>query len=324
LGGPPLLRLPRLLQGKTVTIRYIDLFCGIGGFRVAAEQVFAARGLAGECVFSSDINPEAQRAYEANFGERPFGDITLVAADDVPDHDILFAGFPCQPFSIIGDMKGFGDTRGTLFFDIARILEAKKPRAFILENVKMLTGHRQGRTIRRIVETLRDLGYSAEYRVLNALDFGLPQKRERVLIVGFNRPTEFRWPEGNGKMTPLSDLLETDVDSKHIASDHIRAARLAKTEDVTGCGPTIWHENKSGHVSVYPYSCALRAGASYNYLLVNGERRLTPREMLRLQGFPDAYKIVCSDWQTRKQAGNAVPPPIIAAVLERIMDAMGQ
>jgi DNA (cytosine-5)-methyltransferase 1 len=305
-----------------VTIKYIDLFCGIGGFRIAAQQVFARRRIAGECVFSSDIDPQAQRSYEANFGERPFGDITLVPADEVPDHDILLAGFPCQPFSIIGDMKGFGDTRGTLFFDIARILEAKRPRAFILENVKMLVGHRQGRTISRIMETLRDLGYSAEYRVLNALDFGLPQKRERVVIVGFDRPTEFGWPEGNGKMIPLSDLLETDVDSKHVASDHIRLARLAKTKQgISNSGePTIWHENKSGHVSVYPYSCALRAGASYNYLLVNGERRLTPREMLRLQGFPDTYKIVCSDWQTRKQAGNAVPPPTIAAVLEGVMD----
>jgi DNA (cytosine-5)-methyltransferase 1 len=306
-------------------IRYIDLFCGIGGFRIAAEQTLSARGIDAECVFSSDIDPQAQRAYAANFGEKPFGDITLVKAEDVPDHDVLFAGFPCQPFSIIGDMKGFGETRGTLFFDIARILEAKKPAAFILENVKMLVGHRQGRTITRIMDTLRDLGYSAQYRVLNALDFGLPQKRERVIIVGFRNPAVFEWPEVNGKMTPLSELLEKDVDGKHIASDHIRLSRLRKAEQglAESGEPTIWHENKSGHVSIYPYSCALRAGASYNYLLVNGERRLTPREMLRLQGFPDTYKIACSDWQTRKQAGNAVPPPIIAAVLERVTDAMG-
>jgi len=136
-------------------ITYIDLFCGIGGFRIAAEQVLSKRGLPHRCVFSCDIDSEAQTAYEANFGEKPEGDITLIDAADVPGHDILFAGFPCQPFSIIGDMKGFEDTRGTLFFDIARILEAKRPRAFILENVKMLVGHRRGRTISRSSSWLR-------------------------------------------------------------------------------------------------------------------------------------------------------------------------
>ncbi|MDO8588732.1 MAG: DNA (cytosine-5-)-methyltransferase [Armatimonadota bacterium] len=304
-----------------MTLRYIDLFCGIGGFRIAAEQVLERRGARGRCVFSCDIDPHARRAYEANFGETPAGDITAVSADVIPDHDILFAGFPCQPFSIIGDMKGFEDTRGTLFFEIARVLEARKPRAFILENVKMLVGHRNGHTMRRIMQTLRDLGYFADYRVLNALDFGLPQKRERVVIVGFDRPMDFQWPQPKLSITPLSEILEVDVDSKHFASERIRRARLASAMEQgtrDGDGPTIWHENKSGHVSVYPFSCALRAGASYNYLLVNGERRLTPREMLRLQGFPDTFKIVCNDWQTRRQAGNAVPPPVVAAVLESV------
>ena len=304
-----------------MTIRYIDLFCGIGGFRIAAESVFSKRGIASQCVFSSDIDPQAQRAYEANFGEKPVGDITLVEAGDVPDHDILFAGFPCQPFSIIGDMKGFEETRGTLFFDIARILDAKRPRAFILENVKMLVGHQNGRTMSRILETLSELGYTTHHKVLNALDFGLPQKRERIIIVGFDQPTKFEWPEGGADMTPLASLLEEDVDSRHYASDRIRLARRAACSVRSGnAEPTVWHENKAGHISAYPYSCALRAGASYNYLLVNGERRLTPREMLRLQGFLDSYKIVCTDWQTRKQAGNAVPPPMIAAVLEKLLD----
>jgi DNA (cytosine-5)-methyltransferase 1 len=319
-----------------MTIRYIDLFCGIGGFRVAAESVFSGRGIASECVFSSDIDPQARMAYQANFGEKPAGDITLVEAGDIPDHDILFAGFPCQPFSIIGDMKGFEETRGTLFFDIARILDAKRPRAFILENVKMLVGHQKGLTMRRILETLDGLGYTTHHKVLNALDFGLPQKRERVIIVGFDRRTPpvgdgwgedcipFDWPDGGVPMTPLSALLEEDVDSRHYASERIRLARRAAFSPNGGNGePTVWHENKSGHISVYPYSCALRAGASYNYLLVNGERRFTPREMLRLQGFPDTYKIVCTDWQTRKQAGNAVPPPIIAAVLEKVLSSLG-
>jgi len=306
-------------------ITYIDLFCGIGGFSIAAEEVFARRGIAAQCVFSCDVDREARKAYQANFHEEPDGDITVIPAADIPDHDILLAGFPCQPFSIIGDMKGFEDTRGTLFFDIARVLEAKRPRAFVLENVKMLVGHRKGRTIRRIMETLRDLGYHVDYKVLKALDFGLPQKRERVVIVGFDRPMSLTWPVGNGKFRPLSEILERDVPRRYRASEQIRSARIERAKEqgiILSDEPTIWHENKSGHISAYPYSCALRAGASYNYLLVNGERRLTPREMLRLQGFPDSYKIVCSDWQTRKQAGNAVPPPIVAAVLDAMMDAL--
>ncbi len=302
-----------LLTGDTV--KYIDLFCGIGGFRYAANRVFNQMDLKGECVYSSDIDKYAQDSYEANFGERPDGDITKVNASDIPDFDILFAGFPCQAFSIIGKREGFEDkTRGTLFFDIARILKEKKPRAFVLENVKQLASHNGGRTIQTIMETLRDeLGYYVEYRVLNALDYGLPQKRERILIVGCKEPFTMTWPlpVSNGKT--LKDILEKRVDRKYFASDEIVKKR--KAAHTSSCKPSIWHENKSGNVSSYPYSCALRAGASYNYLLVDGERRLTPREMLRLQGFPDSFKIVVSDCQARKQAGNSVPIDMIAAVM---------
>ena len=137
-------------KGKNVkAIRYIDLFCGIGGFRVAVEQISSELGIPAKCVFSSDIDEDCQRAYKENFGEKPAGDLTAVKAEDIPDHDILLAGFPCQPFSIIGHRKGFDDTRGTLFFEIARILEAKKPTAFVLENVKLLAGHNNGKTLRR-------------------------------------------------------------------------------------------------------------------------------------------------------------------------------
>jgi DNA (cytosine-5)-methyltransferase 1 len=260
-------------------------------------------------------------AYEANFGIKPLGDIRAVSSNAIPDHDLLFAGFPCQPFSIIGGLKGFDDTRGTLFFEVARILEAKRPQAFILENVKMLVGHQQGRTLGRIMEALRDIGYLATFRVLNALDFGLPQKRERVLIVGFLEPVNYLWPEGGVPMKPLKEVLEANVDSKYFASDYIRRAR--SKWHAPGNEPTIWHENKAGNVSKYPYSCALRAGASYNYLLVDGERRLTEREMLRLQGFPDSYKICCNLSQTRKQAGNSVPIPVVEAVMERVLDSLG-
>ena len=304
---------------QTKVIRYIDLFCGIGGFRVAMNQTAPANGIEPVCVFSSDIDEDCQTAYEGNFGERPIGDIKAVDEKLVPDHDLLLGGFPCQPFSIIGHMKGFEDTRGTLFFDIARILKEKKPKAFVLENVKLLVGHNGGRTLGRIMETLRDIGYQADYRVFNALKFGLPQKRERVFIVGFLKPTLFDWPVGGVPMKPLSDVLEKRVPERFFASDYIRERRwnvLKPTRE-----PTIWHENKGGHISAYPFSCALRAGASYNYLLVNGERRLTPREMLRLQGFPDSYKIICNESQTRKQAGNSVPVPVVEAVLQKVFEA---
>ncbi len=163
---------------KSRKLKYIDLFCGIGGFRLAIEQAAFEVGASIKCVFSSDIDEECQNVYEANFDDKPLGDITGIDAKDIPSHDILLAGFPCQPFSIIGHRKGFEDTRGTLFFDIARIIEAKKPKVFVLENVKLLTGHNKGKTLGRILEALRDLRYHVDFRVLNALDFGLPQKRD--------------------------------------------------------------------------------------------------------------------------------------------------
>jgi DNA (cytosine-5)-methyltransferase 1 len=305
--------------GRPPEIKYIDLFCGIGGFRIAIETVCRERRLTPLCMFSSDIDSECQKSYAANFGETPIGDITQVNEQDVPDHDILLAGFPCQPFSICGDMKGFEDTRGTLFFDIARVIQAKRPAAFLLENVKLLVGHNKGRTLQRILETLRELGYQTDYRVLNALHFGLPQKRERIFIAGFKDACSFQWPRGETPMTPLEQILEKDVPEKFYASEHIRNNRWKKLSPTNEL--TIWHENKAGHISAYPFSCALRAGASYNYLLVNGERRLTPREMLRLQGFPDSYRIACNDYQARKQAGNSVAVPVLAAILRRMFDA---
>ncbi|MFA6449369.1 MAG: DNA (cytosine-5-)-methyltransferase [bacterium] len=301
--------------------RFVDLFCGIGGIRIAFENTCRKYKITPRCVFSSDIDKECQKAYAANFGETPDGDITVVDAADIKNHDILLAGFPCQPFSICGDMKGFEDTRGTLFFHIARVVKEKKPAAFLLENVKLLVGHDKGHTLKRILETINELGYHADYRVLNALDYGLPQKRERVFIVGFREPRDFVWPDGGVKMKPLSGILEKKPAAKYFVSENIKQKRLSKRAPTKEL--TIWHENKAGHISAYPYSCALRAGASYNYLLVNGERRLTPREMLRLQGFPDTFEIVCNDSQTRKQAGNSVSIPTVTAVLEQMFIALG-
>lgn len=163
-------------------IRFVDLFCGTYGFRAAMDQACTENNLISACVFSSDIDTYCQDSYEHNFGHRPSGDITKIKPKNIPNHDILFAGFPCQPFSIIGEMKGFDDTRGTLFFNIASILKEKKPKAFILENVKQLVGHNKGNTLRVIIKTLEDLKYTVKFTVLNALDYGLPQKRERVVI----------------------------------------------------------------------------------------------------------------------------------------------
>lgn len=299
------------------TIRFIDLFCGIGGFRVGMEQACRENDFIPDCVFSSDIDPYCQDSYESNFGDRPYGDITKVDENVIPDHDILFAGFPCQPFSIIGSKRGFNDIRGTLFFDIARILKAKMPKAFVLENVKQLVGHDKGQTLKVIIQTLEDLGYSVRYSVLNALDYGLPHKRERVIIVGHREPILFSFPSPIKPYKPLSEILEKNIDQKHFASDLIKEKR--KNKHKSAYRISIWHENKSGNICSYPYSCALRAGASYNYLLVNGERRLTPREMFRLQGFPDNYKISVTDSQARKQAGNAVPVNMVKAVILKLL-----
>lgn len=306
-------------------IRFIDLFCGIGGFRFAIQNAAEKHDLNSECVFSSDIDSHAQDTYEANFGDRPHGDITEVDASSIPDHDLLLGGFPCQAFSIIGEQRGFEDTRGTLFFDIARILKEKKPKAFVLENVKQLRAHDRGKTLEVIITTLNSLGYWVDFRILNALDFGLPQKRERILIVGFLRGTQgnFNWPVGRpGEFPSLETILENDenVPSHYFASKKIVTSRANATKDKAKfSGRSIWHENKSGNISILPYSCALRAGASYNYLLVDGKRRLTMREMLSLQGFPASFKIVCNYSETRKQAGNSVPIPMISAVIEQVL-----
>ena len=294
---------------------FIDLFAGIGGFHSAASE------LGGKCLFASEIDVEARRAYEANYGIVPFGDITKIGPNKIPDHDILLAGFPCQPFSIIGHRLGFDDIRGTLFFNIVQILEEKHPPMFVLENVKQLSTHNRGKTLATILDKLQQLGYKVHWKILNALDYGLPQKRERTIIVGFkDHSVDFQFPKKT-QMKPLAEILEDeeDVDAKHFASDSIVSKRLATHKSQHELA--VWHENKSGNISSYPYSCALRAGASYNYLLINGIRRFTPRELLRLQGFSDTFEIVCNDGQTRKQAGNAVPVTMIRAVLNEVLNA---
>jgi len=304
-------------------IKFIDLFAGIGGIRIAFERAGA------KCVFSSEWDEPCQIMYETNFGERPFGDITKIRAEDVPDHDILTGGFPCQAFSIIGNKLGFADTRGTLFFDVERILKTKQPKAFLLENVKQLVSHDKGRTFKVILEKLEDLGYFVHYKILNGLDFGVPQKRERIVLVGFKKNHPFEFPRNGAETQTLADILEPDdkIDKKHFLSDYFRKKlerRLKEQNKKLTFRPVVLHENKGGNIGIHPHSCALRANGSYNYLTVNGERRLTPREMLRLQGFPDSFKVVVPDTQVRKQAGNSVVIPKIEAVARAMIKAMNQ
>ncbi|MDQ7090089.1 MAG: DNA cytosine methyltransferase [Methylococcales bacterium] len=294
-------------------MKFIDLFAGIGGIRLGFESVGE------QCVFSSEWDEQAQKTYEANFGEQPYGDITKIKPSTIPDHDILLGGFPCQAFSICGERKGFEDTRGTLFFNIEEILRVKRPYAFMLENVKNLQSHDKGRTFQIILKRLNDLGYWVHSTVLNSLDFGVPQKRERTIIVGFQENITFSFPRPFTVRAELADILEDDaiVEKKYFASNLIREKRKQKVKPNYPT-PSIWHENKSGNISALTYSCALRAGASYNYLLVNGVRRPTSRELLRLQGFPDSFKIVVADIHLRKQVGNSVTVPVIEAVAKEI------
>ena len=299
--------------------RFIDLFAGIGGIRLGFESV------GGTCVFSSEFDEDACKTYEANFGEHPSGDITKIEAQDIPDFDILLGGFPCQAFSIIGKKEGFAnETCGTLFFDIERILKEKRPPAFMLENVRNLTAHDKGNTFKIIKEHLEALGYHVYAKILNALDFGVPQKRERIIIVGFLDDVSFEFPKpiSEEEKTKLSDILEENVDKKYYVRDSIRDSRKARLKDKDYPKPYISHENMSGSVTPHPYSSALRAGASANYILINDERRPTEREMLRIQGFPDSYKIVVPYSKIKKQCGNSVAIPVIKAVAKEMIIAL--
>ncbi len=298
---------------------FIDLFAGIGGIRLGFES------LGGKCVFSSEFDKAACKTYEANFGEHPSGDITKIPASEIPNFDILLAGFPCQAFSIIGKKEGFeNETCGTLFFEIERILKEKRPKAFMLENVRNLIAHDNGNTFRVIKSHLEALGYNVYAKVLNALDYGVPQKRERIIIVGFLDNVFFSFPEPipSEQRLKLSDILEPKVDKKYYVRDNIRQSRLMRLKEPNYPKPYISHENISGSITPHHYSSCLRAGASANYILINDERRPTEREMLRLQGFPENFKIVVGYSQIKHQCGNSVAVPVIKAVAAEMIKAL--
>lgn len=307
------------LKNNARNFTFIDLFAGIGGMRIALES------LGGKCVFSSEWDKFACRTYLANFGETPRGDVTKIPASEIPDFDILAAGFPCQPFSIAGKKRGFNhETQGTLFFEVERILKEKRPKAFLLENVKNLTAHNKGETFKIMLNHLTALGYKVYYKVLNALDYGVPQKRERIIICGFLSDKTFSFPDPLPveKRKTLEETLESSVGAKYYVKPTVKAARIQKLKNKDYKKPYISHENMSGTITPHPYASALRAAPSANYILINDERMPTERELLRFQGFPDDYKIVVSYGQIRRQTGNSVAVPVIKAVAENMLKTL--
>jgi len=324
-------RKPSYLKPKRkTTFKFIDLFAGIGGFRIALQS------LGGNCVFSSEIDKYARQSYEANFGDAANGDIREIDEKDVPDHDILCAGFPCQTFSIAGKRLGFEDTRGTLFFEIARIIREKKPRAFFLENVKGLVNHNGGRTLSVILDVLRnDLGYFVpDPQIMNAKNFGVPQNRERIFIVGFSKETgisEFDYPKPLKKSVCFADIKEQIVPSaKYFLSTQywssLQAHKLRHKLKGNGFGYEIIPDTGTANAVVVGGMGRERNLVRDDRLEdftplthIKGEvnreglRKMTPREWARLQGFPDEFKIVVSDVQAYKQFGNSVAVPAIKA-----------
>ncbi len=310
-----------LLDVDRQDYKFIDLFAGIGGIRRPFDN------LGCKCVFSSEIDKHAISTYYANFNETPSGDITQISEKDIPNFDILLAGFPCQAFSIAGKRQGFQDTRGTMFFEIQRILEYHKPRCFMLENVKGLMNHDKGKTFKTILDILEnELNYKVYYKVLNAKNFGMPQNRERIIIVGFlDHSIEFKFPEPTGIKTRLGDILESNVDDKYTISDKIWASHQRRKEENkkkgNGFGYSLFDEN-----SEYTSTISARYYKDGSEILVKQEnknpRKLTPREAARLQGFPDDFKLVCSDMQCYKQFGNSVPTKMIEAVAINIVKSL--
>lgn len=312
---------------KSPKFRFVDLFAGIGGIRLAYQK------LGGKCVFTSEWNYYSKKTYEANFGEVPFGDITKINEKLIPDHDILLAGFPCQPFSIagvskknsLGQLHGFLDeTQGTLFFDVARILKHRRPKAFMLENVKNLISHDKGNTFNVILNTLKELEYSVYYKVLDGKHF-VPQHRERIIIVGFDRRVfnggeKFEFPEMPDIKHKIRDILESNVDDKYTLSDKLwnYLQEYARKHKAKGNGFGFGMTELDG-ISRTLSARYYKDGAEI-LIPQNGKnpRRLTPRECARLQGFSDNFIIPVSDNQAYKQFGNSVVTPLIEAVGKKI------
>lgn len=313
---------------------FIDLFAGIGGFRIALES------FGGKCVFSSDWDKDSQIVYEANFGEKLWGDITKIDAKDVPPHNVLCAGFPCQAFSISGKQKGFEDARGTLFFDIARVVKHHKPEVLFLENVKNFAKHDNGKTLQTVISVLDEIGYNVFHQVLNASYYGVPQSRKRVYFIGFRKDLgikQFDFPKPNFKPIKLREILQSNskarkyiIKRKDIKIDQ-NVAKMRKnlfgeyplspiqigTINKGGQGERIY--SVDGHaitLSAYGGGAASKTGA----YLVNGViRKLTPYECSLLMGFPRRFKIPENDNQAYKLFGNSVVVPVLKRIFKEVV-----
>ena len=318
---------------KLKNMKFIDLFAGIGGFRYALES-FGCK-----CVFSSEWDKYCQESYKINFNDDARGDITQIDEKEIPNFDVLCAGFPCQPFSISGKQKGFNDTRGTLFFDIVRIVNYHQPKIIFLENVKNLKAHNGGATFEVISRTLDELNYNIYYKVLNAKDFGLPQNRERITIICIRKDIDsgkFKFPEPYNSFVTISDIKEDDnVTKKYILNrddiyiDEDKLKKAIKNGKVQkpiqigvigkgGQGNRIYHENGIGiTLAASSGGAASKTGAYY----INGKvRKLSPREAARLQGFPESFTIIDNDCQSLKQFGNSVPINLLKEVFKGLID----
>lgn len=306
---------------KNKELRFIDLFSGLGGFRLALEK-YGCR-----CVFSCDIDDAACKTYELNFKENPKGDITKINEKEVPNHDILCAGFPCQAFSIAGKRLGFEDTRGTLFFDVARILKAKKPLAFFLENVKGLTNHDKGKTLKIILKTLDQIGYNYKFKVVNALDCNVPQNRERWYCVGVRKDSnidlnKFEFP----KKQPLTKTIDTII-VKNLKSNKYKCSNICKkniqtfikTKRINVTNRTIAYEIRRSKCQfkndgISPCLTAkMGTGGNNVPVVVSKMRHLTEKECLKIMGFPDTYKILPGS-HAYKQIGNSVAVPVLEII----------
>lgn len=325
LSFPEHVPFPNPPQGQA-QYRMIDLFAGIGGTRLGFWQTGKV-----EVVFSSEINKFSVKTYEANYGDVPVGDITKVDAAEIPDHDILVGGFPCQAFSQAGLKKGFNDTRGTLFFDIARILQAKRPKAFLLENVRNLVGHDHGKTFEVITSTLDELGYELYYQVLSSKDYGVPQNRQRIYIVGFDREQVpfascFAFPEPTSPADlKLGQILEQNVDPKYTISDKLWDGHQRRRRDNSAAGKGFGYSLFTAE-SPYANTISARYYKDGSEILIAQEgknpRKLTPREAARLQGFPEDFIIPVSDTQAYRQFGNSVSVPVIHAIALQMLKVL--
>ncbi len=318
--------------------KFIDLFAGIGGFRIALELA------GGKCIFSSEIDKAAQQTYQNNFGKKPHGDITQIEAHDIPNHDILIGGFPCQAFSIAGKRQGFEDTRGTLFFEVARILKEKQPKAFILENVRGLVSHNKGKTLKTIMEVLDSVGYTANYRCLNAKNYGVPQNRDRWYCIGFRKDLNvyfddhqvnaYQFPKARPLTTTLKDIIETkpltqygmsQTASSHM-KNHYKLKGLYPSEDQY----TLAYEIRRSRCSFsqHQYSPCLTAkmgtGGNNIPVIFELERKLTERECLRIMGFPKWFQIEPLKQSSYKQIGNSVAIPVVEQLAKELIRVLHQ